>query len=48
MIDPDGDKEYRSGLAYFFATGKFRLGKGVLYKSDRTGNTDTWKGANKI
>ena len=50
MIDPLGDKEYESKKAYRKETGnKWKdRGQGDWLTSDRTDNTDAWKGANEF
>lgn len=46
MVDPNGDKEYKSMKAFAKATGGKSLGSGDWLTSDRKGNTDVWKNAN--
>ncbi len=46
MIDPNGDKEYKSWFSHLAATGNWKLGKGDWYESDRKNNSKTWKNAN--
>lgn len=46
LIDPFGDKEYKSLEAYKEATGKDELGEGDWLTSDRKDKTEKWSSAN--